>query len=163
MKLIERLVKKIAKILQEELKGNLLGIVWYGSSARGELRKESDVDFILILKKINNISRIYEKLTRITHKKIFRTKEYAYFEKRGYLAYPSFYVMSFSEFKSHPPLLLDPVYEGKIIFERGKIVSDEFETIRKKLRELGSRREKIFGDYYWILKPGLRKGEIVEI
>jgi hypothetical protein len=127
------------------------------------LKKESDIDFILVLKKVKNISKAYEKLTRITHKKIFRTKEYLYFEKRGYLAYPSFYVMSLSEFKSHPPLLLDPVYEGKIVFERRRVVSDEFEIIRKKLKELGSRREKIFGDYYWILKPGLRKGEVVEI
>jgi predicted nucleotidyltransferase len=67
------------------LKENLLGIVWYGSSAREELRKESDIDFILILKKIKSISRVYEKLTRITHKKIFRTKEYSILRKEDIL------------------------------------------------------------------------------
>jgi hypothetical protein len=71
--------------------------------------------------------------------------------------------MDFNEFKSHPPLLLDPVHEGKIVFEKGRIISDEFKIIRKKLKELGARREKIFGNYYWILKPGLKKGEVVEI
>jgi hypothetical protein len=50
--------------------------------------------------------------------------------------------MDLSEFKSHPPLLLDPVYEGKIVFEKRRVVSDESEIIRKKLKELGSRREK---------------------
>jgi hypothetical protein len=50
--------------------------------------------------------------------------------------------MDLSEFKSYPPLLLDPVYEGKIVFEKRRVVSDESEIIRKKLKELGSRREK---------------------
>ncbi len=162
-KYLEKFVKKIADILIEHFRDELLGIVWYGSSVRGEFSKESDIDFILVFKRIDSVTKIYEKLTKIVHEDILKTEEFKYLDKRGYLAYPSFYVMSLGEFKEHPPILLDPVVEGKILFEKDNIISKEFEKIRKKLKKLGAKRIKVFGDYCWILKPNIKKGEEIEI
>jgi len=162
-KYLEKFVEKIADILVEHFKDKLLGIVWYGSSVRGKFSRESDIDFILIFEKIDSLTKIYEELTKVTHKKILRTEEAKYLDRKGYLAYPSFYVMSLGEFKAHPPILLDPVVEGKILFEKNSIVSKEFERIKKRLKKLGAKRVRIFGDYCWILKPYMRGGEEINI
>ncbi|MCC6053654.1 MAG: nucleotidyltransferase domain-containing protein, partial [Desulfurococcaceae archaeon] len=59
--LIEKL-KLCSSVLEGELGGELLGLVLFGSWARGEAREDSDVDVFVLLKSLRGLearSRVY--------------------------------------------------------------------------------------------------------
>jgi nucleotidyltransferase len=44
------LLEKLTKLLQEEFQDKLISVVLYGSVARGDNRKDSDIDLLLVIK-----------------------------------------------------------------------------------------------------------------
>ena len=44
------LLEKLTKLLQEEFQDKLISVVLYGSIARGDNRKDSDIDLLLVIK-----------------------------------------------------------------------------------------------------------------
>ena len=44
------LLEKLTKLLQEEFQDRLVSVVLYGSVARGDNRKDSDIDLLLVIK-----------------------------------------------------------------------------------------------------------------
>jgi hypothetical protein len=67
------------------------------------------------------------------------------------------------EVRRHPPILLDMTEEGIILHDKGGFLEKELEAIRRRLRELGARKVATPKGHYWILKPDLKPGEVVEI
>ena len=64
--LIEKL-KLCSSVLEEELGGELLGLVLFGSWARGEAREDSDVDVFVLFKSLRGLearSRVYSILAK---------------------------------------------------------------------------------------------------
>ena len=67
------------------------------------------------------------------------------------------------EFKAHPPLLLDLVTDARVLYDTS-VFAREMQRLRKQLEEYGS--QKVYardGSWFWILKPDLRLGEVVEL
>ena len=61
------------------------------------------------------------------------------------------------------PLLLDMTEDARILHDPDGCLADALQRVRRRLRELGSRRVWR-GDYwYWDLKPDYRPGEIFEL
>lgn len=67
------------------------------------------------------------------------------------------------EVSRHPPILLDLVDEGVIVFDRNNFLENVLRGLRKRLRLLGAKRVEAKKGHYWVLKPDLKPGEVVEI
>ncbi len=67
------------------------------------------------------------------------------------------------EFKAHPPLLLDLVTDARVLYDTS-VFAREMQRLRKQLEEYGAK--KVYardGSWFWVLKPDLRLGEVVEL
>jgi hypothetical protein len=67
------------------------------------------------------------------------------------------------EARSHPPILLDLADHGAIVYDRDGFLAGVLEDIRKKLKQLGARKVAAKKGYYWVLKPGAKPTEDVEV
>jgi len=62
-----------------------------------------------------------------------------------------------------PPLLLDVTEDGIILYDDG-LMANKLRELRERLQALGSKRVRTrSGKWYWILKPDIKPGEIVQI
>ena len=67
------------------------------------------------------------------------------------------------DLRQTPPLLLDVSQEAIILMDDGFFVA-KLDEVRKRLEELGSKRVWTKrGTWYWVLKPDLKPGEVIEI
>ncbi len=57
-----------------------------------------------------------------------------------------------------PSILLDVALDGVIIFDRDCFLQGLLREIRRRLRQAGARRVKHGRGWYWILKPGIKRG-----
>jgi len=95
--------------------------------------------------------------------KLSKTQEFAMF-KDAFGIHPNFQEIIFSpdELKAQPPVLLDLTTNSIILYDTG-IFAEELVKVKKRLKELGSKKVKIKDSWFWILKPDIRPGENVII
>nr|HID13671.1 hypothetical protein [Anaerolineae bacterium] len=69
-----------------------------------------------------------------------------------------------AELADTPWLLLDIQDHGIILYDPHAILQRKFESLRRRLRELGSRKVVLEdGSWYWDLKPDWKPGEVIEL
>lgn len=154
-------IKRVYKRHIEELKERiiayygerLVSVVIYGSLATGRATSESDIDMLLIVEGLHKrkmkrieefIDNVEEKIEHIPHyiSPIIKTPEEA----------------------SHgSPLFLDMVYDSIILYDRDDFFKHILDKLRKRLKELGSKRVFKGSKWYWILKPDIKPGEVIEL
>ncbi len=152
----------IAHKLEEILQNNLVSVVLFGSAARGEAGEGSDIDFLVVAEEFGKEGR-FEVFNAI-EKDLKASQEYLDMKenKIGTLISPVPFTPS--EVEKNPSILLDIVTDGIILYDTDDFIEHKIESLRKKLKKMGSK--KIFIDdkrYYWDLKPDYKLGEIVEI
>jgi len=159
------LARKYAEIFKQSFGDKLVAVAIFGSLARGKAEfPGSDIDILVILKGVGSLSlggRI--KMTMEAEKKLSKTEEYARF-KEVFRRSPSIqeHVLTPEELKAHPPILLDLTTDALILYDIG-VLAEELEKLRRRLRELGSKKVKVGDSWFWILKPDLKLGEEVEL
>lgn len=156
-------VNLIVKRLKRFLKENLVSIVLFGSVARGEAGEGSDIDLLVVAKDFEPFRSRFDVFNEI-EKELRTTKEYRELkrEKLGTLISPV--PLTPEEIKKNPPILLDIVTDGIILYDTNNFMRDCLTNLKKRLEEKGAR--KMFfgkGQWYWDLKPDYKLGEVVEI
>ncbi|MEM2990842.1 MAG: nucleotidyltransferase domain-containing protein [Halobacteria archaeon] len=155
------LLEKLIEALKRRYGDRFISLVIFGSVARGEMKKDSDVDLLLI---IDSISK-----GRLERQGEFMEVEG---EIEGYLnvLLAEGYWIDFSPIIKTPeeamrisPLYLDMVEDAVILYDRDGFFKNILERVRNRLRELGSRRIELGKRWYWILKPDYRFGEVIKI
>ena len=69
-----------------------------------------------------------------------------------------------AELADTPWLLLDIQDHGIILHEPYAMLQHKFESVRQRLKELGSRKVVLEdGSWYWDLKPDWKPGEVIEL
>lgn len=85
----EEIIKNLEKQLSDRLKSNLVSIRLFGSRARGDFHKESDMDILVVLKypTENHINFIYDTAMLLNYQsnvylsvKVFSLKELKYYK-----------------------------------------------------------------------------------
>ena len=139
------------------LGARLRSLVLFGSVARGQGTARSDIDLLVIA-------------AGFPHSLAERRRPLlaAWSRARDRHALPAvdwnLVTKTPDEARFHSPLYLDMVEDGILLFDRGAFFGAVLDTMRSRMRTLGSRRVFLDdGSWYWDLKPDYRFGEVVEI
>ena len=154
-------LKALVEKLFERFRDDLISVVFFGSVARGEARKESDLDLLLV---IRNLPR-----SRFRRQDLFMEVEEELeellrrLEEEGYMVDFSPILKTPEEAMRISPLYLDMVYDAIILFDRDDFFKKVLDRLRKRLEELGARRIRLGKLWYWVLKKKYRFGEVIDI
>jgi predicted nucleotidyltransferase len=154
---------QVAEILKDRYQDKLVSVCLFGSAARGQLRKGSDIDFLVVTKEAYQTysKRVKEIMPLLAS--IREAEEYRRLEGFALNLEPSFLLSTVGEVMRHPPLLIEISQEGKLLFDRDDFLKQELNKVRKVMERLGSVRKKTPHGHYWVLQPGLKPDEVIEL
>ena len=157
------LLREYCSALQKHFGERLASVCIFGSVASGKATPESDIDALVVVDglSLDVGSRIKE--TSDLHAQLRRTEGYKHLRKLRRSALISEILLTPSEIERHPPILLDLIDEGVILYDRGDILERALDSLRRRLEELGARKVKTKKGHYWVLKPDIKPGEVAEI
>jgi hypothetical protein len=138
-------------------------IVLFGSVARGEQGQRSDIDLIVVADDFPESYSARLDLLSPIFNEVKTRKNYLNLLNAGY--HLSFSAVPYrpEDLAETPPLLLDVSQEGIIVYDDG-LMKSKLSEVKQRLLALGSKRVRTRnGKWYWILKPDLKPGEIVQI
>lgn len=157
---------ELEKLLLSEIKSHygerLISVVVFGSVARETQTFESDIDLLIIasglpqgrMKRIGEFEPVEERIEPFLK---------SLKEKDGIHSYISAIIKSPEEAEKGSPLFLDMVEDARILFDRNGFFEGVLDKLRKRLKELGSKRIWRGNAWHWDLKPDYKPGEIFEI
>ena len=155
------LIEQLRDALLQRYGDRLYSLVVFGSVARGEASKASDIDLLLVVAGLPE--------SRLARQEEFMVLEDEVAEHITAL-YEEGYHIEFSPIIKTPeearritPLYLDMVEDAILVYDRDRFFASVLERLRKKLDELGSKRVRMGRKWYWILKPDYRFGEVIEL
>jgi predicted nucleotidyltransferase len=162
MAIWECFLERVKGALISHYRETLLAAVIFGSAARGDFRKGSDLDLLIILaKNEDSLGKRIDEFMGVEGR-LRELPEYARAKEGGFPHRIEPVVLDQEEFQKHPPLLLDLTIDAKVLVDREDVFSREMEVLRRRLQELGSRKVVLKdGRWYWVLKPGMKWGEQV--
>ena len=147
--------------LSECFGNDLVSLVLYGSVARGTAGSNSDIDLLIV---IDDAPASYrdrlQPLLPILHQ--MRTEpEYRAMEVDGVVPVISTLILSRAEADRNRLLYLDMIEDGRILHDRDGFFQGRLRKLSDRLKQLGSKKIRCNGTWYWDLKPGSRLGETV--
>lgn len=160
---LRELPERVRPIVRSYLRGiferygdRLISVVLYGSYARGDARSDSDIDLLLIIDGYERFEEVgVDEADELTYRIWKLGKGY-----HKVLPYP----LNREQASYHRPIYLDMITDGVILYDRGCFIEQVFNGIRGRLAQLGARRYELpDGSWYWVLKPEVKEGEVIEI
>lgn len=159
--LVQSLLREVTGALRARLK--VRSIVLFGSLARGEERSRSDIDLIVVSDEFPDSYSARLDLLRPVFQETRARDTYIQLSKRGYRFSFSAVPYRSEDLADTPPLLLDVAEDGVILYDDG-LMQGKLTELKERLRALGSRRVKTrSGKWYWVLKPDIKPGEVIQI
>ncbi|MBI2059677.1 MAG: nucleotidyltransferase domain-containing protein [Nitrospirae bacterium] len=159
---LEELARAFAEALVRDWKDRLLSVVLYGSVARGEAEKHSDIDVLVTGDPIPTPYDQRLHLIRSAEASVEPLK--SRLVGQGYFAELAVLIKRKEDIDWHTPILLDITEDGRILYDRGDYMKMTLDVIRSRLKALGSKRIHLpDGTWFWDLKPDYKPGDIIEI
>ena len=159
----QEIVGEYVELVKEFYGDHLISICFFGSVARLEATSESDIDVLLVADAIPQDMglRVREHVPIL--QALRRTGAYRKLLSQGRCGFVSSLILTPEEVKSHPPILLDLTDDAVIVYDKDGFLCKALDEIRAGLRRLGSKKVKAKKGYYWILKPGAKPSEVIEV
>ena len=158
------LIEETLHLLLQDFGEDLIGVVVFGSVARGKETPESDVDLLVVSGSFSeSLSDRMDQLVKILMQ-LESTEQHGKMRRKGINTWIQFHPLNPDEARLYRPIYLDIVEDGIIIYDRDEFMETILTNLKRKLEELGARR--IFlrdGSWYWDLKPDVQQGEVVEV
>lgn len=156
-------IRRFCEALVERLQDNLMGLLVFGSIARGDWDGDSDVDLLIVLRRFEGTRR--EMLGEIIEirKELRISREYKECVSRGFYPTVEVYPLEADEARKFRRMYLDALTEGVIVFERESFLTNLTRDFKERLREIGARRIEIPSvGHYWTL-GNMRAGEVLDL
>lgn len=162
MGIYETLLKEILDEIRRYFDKNLVSVVLYGSLARGEVKKDSDIDLLIISENLpkerSRRQDMFMELEKESDEEIKRI-----YEKWGCYPYISPILKTREEARNLSPLYLDMVTDAKILYDKDDFFKEILEKLRMELDSLNAKKIKVGKKWYWDLKPDYKFGEVISI
>jgi hypothetical protein len=154
------LLEKLTKLLQEEFQDKLISVVLYGSIARGDNRKDSDIDLLLVIKDLpKTITErviLFDKVERKLDDDIMRLMDEGYYVTFSPILKTPEEAMRFS------PIYMDMTEDAIILYDRNEFFRKVLEKTKKRLKELGFERVWLSKKSWYWRKRDYTFGEIID-
>jgi len=154
------LLEKLTKLLQEEFQDKLISVVLYGSIARGDNRKDSDIDLLLVIKDLpKTITErviLFDKVERKLDDDIMRLMDEGYYVTFSPILKTPEEAMRFS------PIYMDMTEDAIILYDRNGFFRKVLEKTKKRLKELGFERVWLSKKTWYWRKRDYKFGEIID-
>jgi predicted nucleotidyltransferase len=154
------LLEKLTKLLQEEFQDKLISVVLYGSIARGDNRKDSDIDLLLVIKDLpKTITErviLFDKVERKLDDDIMRLMDEGYYVTFSPILKTPEEAMRFS------PIYMDMTEDAIILYDRNGFFRKVMEKTKKRLKELGFGRVWLSEKSWYWRKRDYKFGEIID-
>ena len=161
--LLRELAKNFVLEAQRLLQRRLVSACLFGSVARGNGDLSSDIDILLVVEDLPEglISR--NRTLKSVQESIKSSPQAGALRRLGQSVLVSPVMLTPEEASKHPPIMLDLVDDGILLYDRGGFLQGILDDIRSRLKELEARKVKTRKGWYWILKPDARLGEEVRV
>ena len=157
------LVDDLVVLAKEKLGDTLISMILYGSVARGDASRDSDVDVCLVCRKLPKSPLKRSRLFRSVREELRKNRAYLKLREKDYLAEISPIFFTAEEIQNTKAIFLDMVDDGEILTDDGTL-RNKLDQVRRRMKELGSK--KIYlddGSWFWQLKPDMRLGEVLTL
>ncbi|MFZ2071241.1 MAG: nucleotidyltransferase domain-containing protein [Halobacteriota archaeon] len=159
----DKLVEEYCSAINNHFGNWLNSICLFGSVARGEAKPNSDIDILVVAEGLPKDIGMRMKETNYIHRNLKKGEAYISLRKSGVSGFISDIFFTPEEMERHPPILLDIVDEGVILYDRNSFLSNALKRLKERLESQQARKVKTKKGHFWILKPEVKLGEIVEI
>jgi len=134
----------------------LISFCVYGSVARGQAKKSSDLDVLLVSDEFEG--SIASRIDLLSFVDEETKEERAFLRKNGYEVAVSLMPLRREEAEASPILFLDLAANAKVLYDEGGFLGGVLTKLKAKLDLAGSRRVETEHGWYWDLKPDYRRG-----
>ena len=155
------LLNRLVRIMEEEFGDDLVSVVLFGSVARGDNRKDSDVDLLIVVKNLPKDSML--KRIRLFEEKVEDKLNLEQYWKEGYYISLSPILKTPEEAERFSPLYLDMTQDAVILYDKDGFFKGVLDKLRERLKELGAERVWMGKKWYWVLKRDSKFGDTVEL
>jgi predicted nucleotidyltransferase len=155
------LLERLLELISARLGDNLVSVVVYGSVARGSPKKDSDIDILIVADSLPE--------SRMKRQELFLEIESPIepiindLWDKGFYTDFSPIILSVNEALRIRPIYLDMVEDAVILYDKNGFFSKVMDRLRGRLKELDARRVWVGDRWYWVLKPDIKFGEVVDI
>ncbi len=157
-------VNLIVELLKAKLGDNLVSVVLFGSVARGEAGEGSDIDLLVVLESFNDSFGERFRIFQEIENELLTSRSRLELRKRRLGTLISPIPLTKDEVKQHPPIMLDILTDGIILYDKDDFIKRQLNELQERLKALGARKVRLpDGRWYWDLKPDYKMGEVVEI
>lgn len=156
-------IGRFCEKLLERYGDNLIGLLLFGSVARGDWDKDSDIDLLIVLRKVQKSKRDTLREIIELRRELRGSQEYRDSVSMGYYPTVEAYPLEMEEAKRFRRMYLDALTEGFVVFERESFLTELIGRFEERLRDIGARRIDIPSvGHYWILGD-ISAGEVLEL
>jgi len=156
------ILEEYFKLIKKYFRDYLVSFIVFGSVARGDARKDSDIDILIIVSKELPSSRLKRSYLLTSIEKELDPKLDNLIEE-GFGITLSSTLKNIEEAKRISPLYLDMIEDAVIIYDKDSFFYNILKKLESKLKELGAERIWIGKKWYWKLKKDYKFGDEIII
>lgn len=157
------LIEEYCSVIKNCFNDRLISICLFGSVAREEAKPDSDIDILIVAEDLPKDIGMRVKQTNNVHEFLKKTEVYKSLQRSHICGLISDIFFTPGEIKKHPPIMLDMIDDGIILYDKGSFLNNELKILKRRLEAQKARKIITPKGHFWILKPDAAAGEVVEI
>ncbi len=155
---LQKIISDWSVYLQNEFKENILGVVQYGSTTKSVLKKETDVDLMLIFEMLpTRRKEIWDYLALAEKKLADELKKIDAHHIRA-----SINPKKSESLNYYSPLFLDMIENKIIYFDPKKLIENKIQKTNDWVKKSGAYKVQKGQLWYWVLNPNYKAGDVAE-
>ncbi|MFQ5884676.1 MAG: nucleotidyltransferase domain-containing protein [Thermoplasmata archaeon] len=156
-------IRRFCEELLERYGKDLIGLLVFGSVARGDWDRDSDIDLLIVLREFGKSrSGVLSDMNDL-RRELRESQEYKECVSVGQYPILEIYPVESGDAGRFRRMYLDALTEGIVVLEREGFLSELIKRFKERLKEIGARRIEIpTKGHYWILGDLEADSELTE-